>query len=79
MQVGLNCLSHHELHISQLEVRCEREGNYVLVIQIPQILRVERRHTHLPWRGSKNTTYKRLESVIQGNSEFYLKILQTPE
>jgi len=37
---------------------------------------VERRHTHLPWGGSKNTTYERLESVIKGNSKFYLKILQ---
>jgi len=30
----------------------------------------------LPWRGSKNTIYERLERVIQGISEFYLKILQ---
>jgi hypothetical protein len=36
----------------------------------------ERRHIHLPWIGSKNTTYERLERVIQGIFEFYLKILE---
>jgi hypothetical protein len=30
----------------------------------------------LPWGGSKNTTYERLERVVQGIFEFYLKILQ---
>ena len=28
----------------------------------------------LPWKGSRNTTKERFERVIQGISEFYLKI-----
>jgi len=35
----------------------------------------ERRHIPLlPWKGSRNTTKERFERVIQGFSEFYLKI-----
>ena len=35
----------------------------------------ERRHIPLlPWKGSRNTAKERIERVIQGISEFYLKI-----
>jgi len=35
----------------------------------------ERRHIPLlPWKGSRNTTKERFERVIEGISEFYLKI-----
>jgi hypothetical protein len=49
----------------------------MILCLIPKILHSEKREgktPSLPWKGSTNTTYERLERVIQkGISEFHFK------
>jgi hypothetical protein len=68
------------LRAAHKPIRCRvSERRHMLLCLIPKIQHIlseEKRHAPLlPWRRFKNTTNERLERVIQGISEFYLKNL----